>query len=877
MRKIKWKKPATTLLSLSLAVSIVVPTLSSPAEAATNTSTLLISEYIEGSSYNKAIELYNGTGKDVDLSNYSLELYSNGASASSQTLKLSGTLKNNDTYVLYHNQANDDIKSKGDLANSTVINFNGDDAIVLKKDRTVIDSIGQAGTRVESLKDITLIRNNEVTTGDTNIYDHFDPAIEWTALPKDDSSNLGIHGTTTENPEEPENPVHIISIEDARSKPLGETVTIKGIVAANLKNTIQVQDASAGIAVRPANLDASVGDEVVLTGKLSDYNGLLQLDGTVIVEKTEDVGVPVPKVVTGVEVSEANESQLVTAKGLQVLSVDSGNSWANYTVTDGATQFIVRDERNVLGLEVGKSYDSITGIVQQFYEEYQIVPRSQADIIEDESIVQPVLASAEAGNIAKGTNVTLTSNTLGATIYYTIDGTEPTTKSSIYQEPIVIDKDMIVKAIAVKEGLTNSKTAAYEYKVYDAEEGLQIHHIQGASHYSPMTGETVSDIEGIVTYEYKIGSGNYFHMQTPDDKKDENPKTSEGIVVYTGNKTADVEVGDLVAVDGTVDEFHIDGYYDTKRETDLPVTQINARDDRGGNVTIVETDQTLPEPIKIDDLLPTDMIDNDGFFEFDPEEDAIDFWESIEGMLVETGDLKAVAPQEHGDLITVLEGRETDTIHGGVLLTEDNKNADRIQFKLYDNNEAREFEVATGDKFSGPITGVVNYGFQNYKIYTDYEVMKEKHRVGDAKPEKTEIVFDKQKLTIASYNLENFSNNKNQTSDDKAQKLARAFAKDMQNPDIIGVTEVQDNNGSIAGNSAANESYERLISEIEKAGGVKYEYVNVDPVNNADGGAPNANIRVGFLYNPDRVKLTKGMLHGDATTAVGYEKGKLTL
>ena len=64
------------------------------------------------------------------------------------------------------------------------------------------------------------------------------------------------------------------------------------------------------------------------------------------------------------------------------------------------------------------------------------------------------------------------------------------------------------------------------------------------------------------------------------------------------------------------------------------------------------------------------MIDNDGFTEFDPEEDAIDFWESIEGMLVEVGNVKAVAPQEHGDLITVLEDRETDTIHGGVLLTE---------------------------------------------------------------------------------------------------------------------------------------------------------------------------------------------------------------
>ena len=68
--------------------------------------------------------------------------------------------------------------------------------------------------------------------------------------------------------------------------------------------------------------------------------------------------------------------------------------------------------------------------------------------------------------------------------------------------------------------------------------------------------------------------------------------------------------------------------------------------------------------------------------EFDPEEDAIDFWESIEGMLVEVGKVKAVAPQEHGDLITVLEDGETNTLHGGVLLTEEEANPDRIQFKF---------------------------------------------------------------------------------------------------------------------------------------------------------------------------------------------------
>ncbi|CAM5191636.1 LTD domain-containing protein OS=Ureibacillus acetophenoni OX=614649 GN=SAMN05877842_101164 PE=4 SV=1 [Ureibacillus acetophenoni] len=249
---------------------------------------------------------------------------------------------------------------------------------------------------------------------------------------------------------------------------------------------------------------------------------------------------------------------------------------------------------------------------------------------------------------------------------------------------------------------------------------------------------------------------------------------------------------------------------------------------------------------------------------------------------MEVGSVKAVAPQEHGDLITVLENRETNTIHGGVLFEENNANADRIQFKMHDNNAARDFEVATGDKFVGTIQGVVNYGFQNYKIYVDLEDMQAAFVKGEAKPETTTIVKDEKKLTIASYNLENFSNNTKETSNDKAQKLARAFVKDMQSPDIIGVTEVQDNNGQLAGDSAANESYERLIQAIVEAGGPRYEYVNIDPENNKDGGAPNANIRVGILFNPERVSLSKDgngnvIPVGDATTAVDYEDGSLTL
>ena len=143
MSKGKWKKPLNILLSAGLVASLGIPAV--PSFAATTATDLLISEYVEGSSINKAIELYNGTGQTIDLSAYSLELYSNGAATASQTLKLSGTLENGKTYVIYHGQAVADLKSKGDLSNSSVINFNGDDALVLKNAGTIIDSFGQVG------------------------------------------------------------------------------------------------------------------------------------------------------------------------------------------------------------------------------------------------------------------------------------------------------------------------------------------------------------------------------------------------------------------------------------------------------------------------------------------------------------------------------------------------------------------------------------------------------------------------------------------------------------------------------------------------------------------------------------------------------------
>ena len=322
---------------------------------------------------------------------------------------------------------------------------------------------------------------------------------------------------------------------------------------------------------------------------------------------------------------------------------------------------------------------------------------------------------------------------------------------------------------------------------------IEIHDIQGEGHQSPYDGKKVNNIKGIVTYQYELNGGKYLHIETPDDKQDDNPNTSEGLIIYTGNQNYDAQKGDLVNVTGTVDEYYIDGYGD-KQETDLPVTQINARDDKGGNVSIEESNQKLPEPYEIEKV-PSKISANDNFQTFDREQYAIDYWESLEGMRVEVGDVRSVGPQEHGDLFTVLDDQPAETDNGGVRLTENDQHGERIPFKMYDNNKARNFDVATGDKFKGPIIGHVNYGFQNYKLNVDLDDMKQAHVEGDTEPQPTSIEPSNQKLNVASYNLENFSNNSSSTTEDKADKIANGITEHMKNPDIIGVTEVQDKDG----------------------------------------------------------------------------------
>lgn len=195
-------------------------------------SEVFISEFVDGWSNNRALEIYNPTDNPIDLSAYSIKRYSNGSTSASAdyTLTLSGTVQPKDVYVYVKDSTAGDyvwdslyVKADAYLGPDYNINrtffWNGNDAVVLFKGSTPIDAIGTPGEDPEVLnnasgssdpkfgwpigasiawtKDHTLVRKSTVTSGSLATLPptstSFVPATEWDSLPANTFDNLGTH------------------------------------------------------------------------------------------------------------------------------------------------------------------------------------------------------------------------------------------------------------------------------------------------------------------------------------------------------------------------------------------------------------------------------------------------------------------------------------------------------------------------------------------------------------------------------------------------------------------------------------------------------------------------------------------------------------
>ena len=157
---------------------------------------LFFSEYVEGSSYNKALEIANFTGDDIDLSDYSVERQANGAGDWQGNLQLSGTLETGEVFVIINNRAVlEDLINEADLqaSNAAPMNFNGNDAVGLFKNGELIDIIGTFNNGDDFGKDVTLRRKS--TINKPSII--FNLEAEWDSFQQNTVDNIGTHEVTT--------------------------------------------------------------------------------------------------------------------------------------------------------------------------------------------------------------------------------------------------------------------------------------------------------------------------------------------------------------------------------------------------------------------------------------------------------------------------------------------------------------------------------------------------------------------------------------------------------------------------------------------------------------------------------------------------------
>ncbi|MCF2148698.1 putative Ig domain-containing protein [Desmonostoc muscorum LEGE 12446] len=436
-----------------------------------------------------------------------------------------------------------------------------------------------------------------------------------------------------------------------------------------------------------------------------------------------------------------------------------------------------------------------------------------------------------------------TEATLPTTVTFT--GNSPTVTFAINAEDdLILDGSQSVTITASATGFTN---AIADITVTDNEvaPSIKISEIQGAGHISPLRNQTVNNVAGIVT----VKTSNGFYLQDPNP--DNNDRTSEAIFVFTSSAPT-VSVGDSVLVTGTVTEFR-----PGNNANNLTTTEITSP-----TIVKLSSGNTLPTATILGNggrTIPTTVIDNDtsgnietGTTTFDPAQDGIDFYESLEGMLVQVNNPVAVSPTNSFGEIWILADNGANvtgrTARGGIAISANDFNPERIQIDDTLFTSGNSPQVNVGATFD-TITGVVDYNFNNYEVLPTSVTVTSNTLTREV----TALTPTTNQLTVATFNVENLDPGDGAT---KFNNLANRIVNNLRSPDIISLEEIQDNNGATNnGVVDASTTFQTLINAIAAAGGPTYEYRQIDPVNNTNGGEPGGNIRVGFLFNPNRVSF----------------------
>lgn len=377
-----------------------------------------------------------------------------------------------------------------------------------------------------------------------------------------------------------------------------------------------------------------------------------------------------------------------------------------------------------------------------------------------------------------------------------------------------------------------------------------ISEIQGEGAKSPLENMNVKKVSGIVTNVFSNKYNQGFYMQ---DLGDNNDKTSDGIWVETKQE---VKVGDLVRVDGVVKEIQF-GKWNPANPTE---TSINA-----SNISVISHNNTVKAvELKEHDNIP----------------DIVSYYESLEGMLVKVTKPLVTGINYKYSNVHLTYGMVTNANkYGSGIYSYENEQPNRIKY-LQDLSERMvedQLMVHTYDRVKDYLVGNMSFDYDMYTI-RGQKLTNDMFVMGNHEQEKLRYNWDKNKLNIVSYNVENFHR---EIMPERVDELAVQITKVLKNPDILSLIEVMDDNGANtdSNETTAVQNINAVIIAVRKAGGPLYGYMTVDPEHLKDGGMPKANIRNVILYRKDRLKpvaLNQGTAKVDTDVIKKANKLRLT-
>ncbi|MEZ5422867.1 MAG: hypothetical protein R2682_07205 [Pyrinomonadaceae bacterium] len=401
-----------------------------------------------------------------------------------------------------------------------------------------------------------------------------------------------------------------------------------------------------------------------------------------------------------------------------------------------------------------------------------------------------------------------------------------------------------------------------------AQRELPISTIQGDGIVSPYDRQQVKT-SGVVTARRRDG----FFLQTPDDKVDKDPNTSEGIYVFTKDEpSTDAAIGSLVSITGQVQEFRPRA----ANGATLPITEISMFADRD-RIQVLEKSVPLPKAIEITAA--------------DFKANSITELEKYEGMRVVVPQLFVTAPtggrtnnientsESNGTFFGVVKGMEKPFRGAGydifeyIFLSKSEKeNFQKAHpgIKLFDGNPERlrieslgldggtTLDVPAGTTLKG-LSGVMHYSYNTWTILAD-PTAKPAVESYESTVVKLPAATERQ-FTVAGMNLENFFDDvddpgikedvvKPEALKARMNKISLTIRERMQMPDVIGVVEAE--NLAVLKRLA-----EKINSDAVAAGKPDPKYAAF-----LEEGNDGRGIDCGFLVKTSRVKVVETKQYG---------------